>query len=146
MSHVRQQIREAAASALIAADTGARDNVYSSLVFASEQQQLPLIHVHIEEEESELVTLGGTLMRTAALQVTATASADEYDIDNELDTLAAEIEAAIGGNTFSGITKQTVLTGTELSRATEGSRPTAAITLTFSVEYHTDDSNAEVAL
>lgn len=146
MTHVRQQIREAAATAIIAADTDARSEVYSSLVYPTESQVLPLIHVHTDSEESDLVTLGGTIERIVTLTVTGVLDAGEADLDGDIDTLAAQIEAAIGGNTFSSAAKQTVLVGTEIERSAEGSRPTAAVSLNFAVTYHTDDADGETAL
>lgn len=146
MTHVRQQIREAAATALDG-NTAAYDEIFSSLVFPADSSRLPLIHVHVDTEESEQASLGGLLTRIASLRVTAIADeSDERDIDNALDSLAAEIETALGGNTFSGIAKQTVLTGTDIQRSAEGNRATAAITLNYAVVYHTDDSDGEVAL
>lgn len=145
MSHVRQQIREAAASAL-SGNTQAGTRVYSSLVYPTESSALPLVHVHIDSEEAEQGGLGGLMARTADLIVTAVDDASESALDNTLDTLAAEIEGQIGGNTLSGLSKQTVLTGTEITRSDEGKTPVASISLTFQITYHTDDGDAETAL
>ena len=144
MTHVRQQVREAAATAL-RGNTAVGNDVYSTLVNAAERDTLPLIFVRVDDEESELSGLGGKLTRTATLVVSALVEAEEQNLDNELDSLAAEIESIIGGNRFSGLTKQTVLTETEFERS-EGARPTAAISLSFAVVYHTDESDGESAL
>lgn len=145
MSHVRQQIREAAATALTG-QTDAESDVYSSLVYPSDEADLPLIYVHIENEESDLASQAGLLTRTATLVVTAVAADDERDLDNTLDTLAHQIEAQIGGSTFSNAAKQTVLVGTEIDRSGQGSRASAAISLSFAVVYHTNEQDAETAL
>lgn len=145
MSHVRQQIREAAATALTG-QTLAVNDVFSSFVYPSEGNDLPLIHVRIDSEESEQAAMGGLLTRLVTLLITAVADGDERDLDNTLDTLAAEIESIIGGNTFSSAAKQTVLIGTEVERSADGKRPTAAITLSFAVVYHTDEQDGEIAL
>lgn len=145
MTHVRQTIREAAAAALID-QTDAGRSVFSSLVYPTDATDLPIIHVHIDNEESELAALGGLLTRQAGLVVTAVADGDERDIDNTLDEFAANIEATLGGSTFSAAAKQTVLISTEVQRSTEGPRATAAIVLTFAVTYHTDEEDGETAL
>ena len=145
MTHVRQQIREAAAAALVG-QTNAQDNVHSSLVYPHDDDNLPLIHVRCDSEVSELGQLGGRLSREMTLRIQAFVGADERMIDNDLDGIAAQIEAQIGGNQFSSAAKQTVLTETTIERSSEGARPIASITLDFVVVYHTDDSNGEVAL
>ena len=145
MTHVRQTIREAAAAALID-QTSAGSSVFSSLVYPTDATDLPIVHVHVDTEESDQVTLGGILTRQAALTVTAVVDGDERDIDNTLDDYAAAIEAAIGGSTFSSAAKQTVLVSTEVQRSTDGARATAAIVLTFAVTYHTDEQDGETAL
>lgn len=145
MSHVRQQIREAAATAL-SGNTQAGTRVYSSLVYPTSSSDLPLVHVRVDSEESDLAGVGGLLQRIANVVVTAVDDAEESALDNALDTLAAEIEAQLGGNTFSGISKQTVLTSTEVNRSGDGATPVASIALTFQVTYHTDDGDAETAL
>jgi hypothetical protein len=145
MTHVRQTIREAAAAALVD-QTGAGGSVFSSLVYPTDATDLPIIHVHVDSEESEQVALGGLLTRQASLIVTAVVDGDERDIDNTLDDYAAAIEAVIGGSTFSAAAKQTVLESTSVERSTEGPRATAAIVLTFAVTYHTDEQDGETAL
>ncbi len=145
MTHVRQQIREAAALALVG-QTDAQDNVHSSLVYPHDGGNLPLIHVRCDSEVSELGQLGGIMSREMTLRIQAFVGADERALDNNMDDIAAQIEARIGGNQFSGVAKQTVLAETAVERSNEGAQPIASITLDFIVEYHTDDSNGEVAL
>jgi hypothetical protein len=145
MSHVRQQIREAAATAL-SGNTDAGTRVYSSLYYPSERANLPLIHVYVDNEESELAGLGGLLARTCDLVITAIEDGAEATLDNTLDTLAAQIEAQIGGNILSGLSKQTVLIGTTVLRDSDGNQPTGTISLTYQITYHTDDGDAETAL
>jgi len=146
MTHVRQQIRESAATAL-SGQTNAGTRVFSSLVFPNESSDLPLIHVHCDTESSELDGMGGLLSRVMTLSVRAFSDAsNESLIDNQLDDLAAQIEAQIGGSNFSSLAKQTVLTETAVERSDEGAKPTASITLDFAVLYHTNESDGEVAL
>lgn len=144
MTHVRQTIREAAATAL-SGSTDAGTRVHSSLVYPSERSELPLIYVHVDSEESGLAGIRGPLSRTASLVITAVADATEATLDNTLDALAADIESVIGSNEFA-VAKQTVLASTEITRSTEGTKPTAAISLTYSVVYHTAEDDAETAL
>lgn len=145
MIHVRQTIREAAAAALVD-QTDAGDSVFSSLVFPTDATDLPIVHVHVDNEESDQAGLGGLLARQANLVVTAVVDGDERDVDNTLDAFAAAIESVIGGSTFGGNAKQTVLVSTSVDRNAGGPRATAAISLTFAVIYHTDEQDGETAL
>lgn len=145
MSHVRQQIREAAAAALVG-QTDAQNNVTDSYVFNPFDAELPLIDVRTDSEESEYGQLGGNLDRVLTLSIRATVQDEERSLDGTLDDYAAAIEARIGGNTFSSLAKQTVLAATEVERSAEGNRPTGSITLTFQVLYMTSETDGETAL
>ena len=148
MTHVRQQIREAAATALSGA-TVAGTKVYSSLTYPSDVDTLPIVHVKCDEEESELAAVGGSrlMARTANLVITgAQKSTDETTLDNALDSIAAEIEAVIGYDDLGGVAKQNILTATLVQRSSEGNQAIGEISLTFQVVYHTDATDAEVAL
>lgn len=145
MSHVRQQIREAAAAALVG-QTDAQNNVTDSYVFNPFDAELPLIDVRTDSEESEYGQLGGNLDRVLTLSIRATVQDEERSLDGTLDDYAAAIEARIGGSTFSSLAKQTVLAATEVERSAEGNRPTGSITLTYQVLYMTSETDGETAL
>lgn len=149
MTHVRQQIRENVAFALIAGATDAGADVFDSVVFPKESDDLPLLHVRADTEESEAVQMGGGINLQRTLEITITAIAqetDDRDLANALDRLAAQVEAIIGNDDLGGLVKYNQLTGSEISRDGAGSRATGQIQLTFTAVYITSGSDGETAL
>ena len=145
MTHVRQQIREAAATAL-SGNTDAGTNVFDSLTYPSDVSAIPLVHVHIEEEESEFLNTSLHMQRSASMVVTAVQKGTESTLDNALDRLAVQIEGVLGGNTLSDLSKWTQLVATGVERSGDANEPIGEISLTFQVIYHTAANDAETAL
>lgn len=146
MAHVREQIRAACVTALKAANTLAAQEVYESQVYPLEEAKLPAITVKTMSERSEPLSMGGPIERELDLVVTGFAQAEERELANLLDDMAAEIEVTLGENTFGGIAKRINLTETSVEASGDGSQPTGAIALTFEVLYVTDDNDGETAL
>ena len=60
------------------------------------------------------------------------------DVDDTLDDIAEEVEAAIEGDKkFSGLALNSMLVSTEIELDGEGSKETGKITLTYKVLYQT---------
>lgn len=111
MSHVRQQIREAAATALTGLTTsGAR--VYQSRVHPLDADKLPCLLVNTDDEtvESLQITAPSLLDRSLELTIRAVAKASS-NLDDTLDTMVAEVETVLGNSTLGGKVKTLVLSG-----------------------------------
>lgn len=100
MAHVRKQIRQALVTLLTGlATTGAR--VQANRVFEIQSDGLPALNVVIGEEEIGRSSVGGPVQRMLTVTIEAYAKG-AAGMDDFLDDMAAEIEAAIGANPMLG--------------------------------------------
>lgn len=137
MTHVRQQIREAAATALSGlVTTGAR--VFQSRLRPLRDADLPCLLVNTDDEEIDTLGMGvhPTQERQLSLKVRCVAK-DSSDLDDTLDTMLAEIEVALDGQTFGGKAKGIVLTGISIEMNDELEKPVGIATATYQVTYYT---------
>lgn len=135
-AHARQIIRDAVAATL-AASPQIRAEVHASRVHSFAQDSLPVILVYTTEEASELLSMGGAMHRELTLLVIG-AVAVTRNLDNDLDTLAAQVEAAIAADpSLEGKAKQTVLDRTAIEMTGEGDKRVGTVTLEFTVVYMT---------
>lgn len=130
MPHVRQQLREAAESRLTGlATTGTRVFKHHRALGPNDY---PALRVTTMNERSEAV--GGdcdVLVRTIELLVEAWAAGGD-ELEETLDTIAAETETAIGtDDTFGGLATHTTLTATEKRIDAEGRRRVGVLVMTF---------------
>lgn len=145
MAHMRTQIREAVATALTGlSTTGA--NVYQSRVYAIDSNDLPALRIYTESETSETHSVTGPrpLLRTLQIIVEGVARATA-DVDDVIDQIAAEVEAAIGGSNLSGLVYDLILTGTELTLSREAEQPTGMVRMTWMTQYRTLENDAETS-
>lgn len=139
--HERQAIREAIVTALTN-ETAADDRVFKTRLAPLPRALLPAISVYTQDEETEPAskrTAPRELKRTVTVGIDAWCSAKE-DVDDALDDLALEIEAAmdeadqgLGGTAF-----DCVLARTEVGFKTDGDRPMGCVHLEYEVTYHTE--------
>lgn len=137
MTHVRQQIREAAATALTGlTTTGA--NVFQSRKRPLGESKLPCLLVFTDEEQISGTSVHGPAMldRRVQLRVVALAK-DTTDLDDALDTIAAEVETALGNTTLGGKVSGLVLTGTTVDFDDSTDKPVGQIVLTYEANYFT---------
>ena len=66
--------------------------------------------------------------------------------DDGLDQIAAEVEAALGGNKLGGLVKAVELQGSEIGLEGEGDKLRGYIRMTWAYLYHTAEDAPEVAL
>ncbi len=138
-NHVRQQIRDAAATTLTGLAT-TTTNVFKSRLNAVPDNKLPALLVDTLEEEGEPSSMAGAsrlIHRTLTLQVRAMVKAVSGYQDT-LDTICKEVETALGNNNgLTGTCKwvNPVAQKTELEG--DGEKPVAVCTLLFSVLYVT---------
>jgi hypothetical protein len=143
MSHVRTQIRAAAATAL--ATLG---GVHVSRVHPIEPQELPVYLVYTTAETADYGGEFGSLSaleRRLQLVIEIVATAD--DLDLALDAGMASVEARIGADiTLGGLCTQCLLTAIEISTSVEGAAPIGRARMTYEAIYRTSIVNPETAL
>lgn len=135
--HVRKTLREAIVTSLTSlTTTGA--NVFDTRIYKLSQDSLPCLVVAAESEEIEELTLGGDLSRVTSFTVTAYARATA-SIEDTLDLIATEVELAFDPGVSA---KYWTITETAFEFSGEGDNPTASMTMTFQVLYHTARTGA----
>jgi len=141
MPHVRQTIREDAATALAAIGP----TVYKMRSYALAEADLPAICVFTSSESSNLHAMGTrTLMRRLELVVEAVVKEPEATVEDTLDARCAAIEAIMVPSVSSAL-KEIYLTGTEIQIDTDSGSTIGTASLTFMCNYITLASDAETA-
>lgn len=133
---VIKQIRDAVVTELTGlTTTGA--NVYASRVWPMGEDKLPGLIVYTIKEESEPATFsGGRDSYYKSLEVGIEAHVKGASSDDTVDTICAQVEAALGDDhTLGNIAKDIYYTGIEIDLQGEGDKPVAVATLTYSAEY-----------
>lgn len=149
MSHVREQIRKAAASALTGlTTTGTR-------VFVNRRRpvgdaDLPCLLVYCGDEPNiEGMTAGKPkrLQRDLKLIVKGLVKSGTA-LDDTLDDIAAEVETAIAANlTLGGLVKEGLwLRSIEAGETDELETPAGTIVMAFDAGYATNSNTPEIAL
>lgn len=147
MAHVRQQIRDEIVTTLTGlGTTGSR--VYRSRVYPVADNKLPglLIYTSTEDIETVTITPPRTQMRALTLTVEAYVKGVS-NFDNQVDTIAEEVEAALAQDvTRGGLAKDTTITGFEVEFNGDGDQPVAVGRLSVRIDYATleDDASVEV--
>jgi hypothetical protein len=144
MAHQRKTIRDQVITSLTGlTTTGTR--VFNSRIYPNEQSKLPLLNVYTISESSELDAVG-SLLRSMDLVVEGFASANS-NIENTLDTIAKEVEEALGSDiTLNNTCKNHFISSTEVTLANEGSLPIGVVRLVFTVIYRTTQSDVEALI
>lgn len=148
MPHVRQQIRDAIGAALTGLpSTGSR--VFVSRLYPLQEIELPALRISWSDESSTPMTMNESMIssRTARINVVAVAK-QTAALDDELDTICAEVEAALANPVaaLSPLARTIILTGTTTDLSGESDQPTGSATLTYEVEYFTAENAPDVAL
>ena len=114
MTHARQQIRERVAGDVTGlTTTGSR--VYQSRIYNLEKTDLPCLLVYSKNEDSERDTFRGTngLARNLSIVIEGYQKG-ATNLDDSLDTIAEEVEEALGANaTLNGLVKDLSIASTE---------------------------------
>jgi len=128
MAHARQTIREAAATLLTGlTSTGSR--VFQSRIVP--QTTLPCLLVMTDAEEIAPGAFEKQLDRRLTLTVVGVAKAGST-LDDNLDTIAAEVETALGSD------YRYELTGIDVDFDETLEKPAGRITLTYAYRYFTN--------
>lgn len=148
--HVRQQIR----SAIITQVTGLTTtgiNVFEHRVYPLAEDDLPAIVVSTTSEGSSMATIGGmgtvaSLQRNLAISVEGYVKATS-DVAQTLDTIAEEIEVALGDDeTLGGLIESIELSGTTIEITAEGDQPVGVVKMDYDVVYRTTTGNPSTTL
>ena len=140
MSHGRKQIRDAIVTALTGlATTGA--NVWANRVYPLDDAALPGLIIRTGPEN---VTPGGTLgkkiRRVVTFEVEGRVKAEEGDdpLDDQLDQICAEVEAALADDvTLGGLVQSCALSATRPSYSGAMERPVGIVVMSWVVAYQT---------
>lgn len=147
-NHVRQQIREAVATALTGlTTTGAR--VFQSRTRPLAESDLPCLRIDTNDERVvEMSPMsGGPMAREIDVVVSGVAMATA-NLDDTLDTIAAEVETVLlgGSQSLSGKAKAIVLNrlGVELDDSAQ--KPVGVMRLEFTITTLTAKGSPTTAL
>ena len=139
MSHVRQQIRDQLKTTLTGlTTTGA--NVFSSRVY--DHDVLPSLTIYTLSEELGEESANKQL-RLLNIVVEARAKATS-NLDDTLDTIGAEVEAAIfntGDTTLGGKCKDIDFEGIDIELSGESDQPVGLMSIRFACLYRVDKSD-----
>jgi hypothetical protein len=146
MSHVRRQIREAAAAALTGlATTGSR--VFQSRINTLRDPDLPCLRISTDDEQidAENAVMGGELTRELTLVVKGVAKT-ATTLDDTLDGIAEQVEPVLNGASLGGLVKRCTLEriGVEMDDTLE--KPAGVITLQYRTLYFTSPAAPGTAL
>lgn len=138
MTHARQQLRERVATDVTGlTTTGSR--VYQSRIYNLEKTDLPCLLVYSKNEDSERDTFKGTngLARNLSIVIEGYQKGAS-DLDDSLDTIAEEVEAALGADpTLNGLAKDSSIVSTDIEYTGDGETPIGLVRMTFNVNYRT---------
>lgn len=144
MSHARKQIRDAFAAAVTGLPTtGARVYIGRVHPLADGHEPSLLIYTGPESVEAHAMGRPRPLLRTLTLHAHAVVSATD-GVEDALDQIAAEVEAAIGADeTLGGLALATLHTGSLPERDGEGRLIAGSRRLDFEVQYRTTDADPQ---
>lgn len=145
-NHVRQQIREAAATALLGLTTTGSRVFQNRLYTVDASTELPCLLIKTDSESIAAGTIHGVLDRTMKLTIEGLAAAAD-NVDDALDTIVKETETRIAQDPrFGNLAISTVLDTIEIDIEAEGERPVGRAIMQFNVNYFTNAGAPDVSL
>lgn len=147
MSHMRKQIRDALQTAVTGlATTGS--NVFPGRVHNLPATKLPalLIYGGPAAEQIEYGSLGADRLMLRNYEITIEVRADGTDpetVEDLLDQVILEVEAALGTSTLGGLVHNLDLTSIEASVSGEGSKIDGRAEMAWSAFYAVASSDPE---
>ena len=147
MSHLRQQIRERAATTLTGLSTTG-SNVFQSSTYPLERASLPGICIFTNEETSEIQSQGNprNIQKILSLSIQGFASSST-GVDDTLDTISKEVEIAMQGDIrLNNLAQDSYLSETSISISAEGEKEIGSVTLIYTVIYQHSENNPGAAL
>lgn len=140
--HYRQRIRDAVAARLAAAGTLAGGNVFTSRakpILEILQRRESVLSVYTAEEKSERDPDGHLLRRVVMISIEGAAGGGD-ELDDYLDTMAEQIEAAIDADPTLGnlLSEEMVLAGTDSEISARGNQQVGAFRMDYECSYITE--------
>jgi hypothetical protein len=137
LAHARQSIRDAVVTAITGLVTaGAR--VYPYRLHALGAEKLPCLLVNTDAESINVQSIHGPALLERKLEISIRAvAAATTALDDELDTMIAEVEVALGNSTLGGLVATLVLQGIEIEMEDGGAKPVGIATLKYQADYFT---------
>lgn len=146
--HVRTQIRDYAVGLTDAlASTSTR--CYGGRPHTRPLHTLPawLVYTNAEGVDISAGARGARRLERTPDLVFEGYAANTGDVDKTLDTMSAEVEAALAADpTFNGLLKDLYLRSVEKEQDDEAEKPTWLIRMTWYCEYHTRETAPTAAL
>lgn len=145
-THARQQIREALATALTGLTTTST-RVYQSRLHTLRDGNLPCLLINTDSEEIVSATMNspGLLERALTVVVRCITKATS-DLDDALDTMAKEVETALGVSTLSGLVENILLQSISVDMDDAMEKPVGVLSLTYQISYFTASNAPTVTL
>ena len=144
-NHVRQQLREAVATAVTGlSTTGSR--VYQSRVYPLTDSNLPCLLVTSDGDKSEAITVHSPYQqeRATTIRIEGIAKAVS-NIDDTLDTISKEVETAIAGSS-TAIVKSLIYQGAQIDYDGSGEQPIGKVTMIFTKDLYTLSNAPDVLI
>lgn len=136
MAHKRKQIRDRVETVLTGLTTTGT-NVFASRVYPLKASQLPGLLIYTVEEESEPGG-SGAIDRNLTLAVEGHVKAVGGAIDDTIDLVAEEVEAAIDADrSLNGLVVYCHIASTEIEFDAESEKPVGIIIMKFMINYRT---------
>jgi len=152
MPHVRKQLRDAIRARITGLSTTG-SKVYDAPSDPIPPTELPALALYLLSETAETTTKNRQQERVLEIRIEALAAyrsplAGEVNATaDELDQMAAEIEAALAGDlTFGSLVRDVQFQGTEIDFTPDGQSQTAMARLRFSLTYDTREGQPETVL
>lgn len=143
MAHARQQVREALATQITGLTTTG-SSVYQSRTYPV--NTLPSITVMNTRDEVREETQGGNQRRSLAVTLTCRAKAKD-DVDDTLDTIAAEVETAVNADPkLGGRVIDTALIVTDIEYADGGEQPIGVLRMEYEILYLVNKADVSVLI
>lgn len=142
--HVRNQIRDAAVTALTGLTT-TQAHVYASRVYPLSADSLPALRIYTSDEDVEIASLGAKRLLERKLELVVEACVkSNSSFDDTLDDIIKEVEAALAGGLAGA--KYVTLKRIEIEASGDGDVPVGIGRMTFEVPYITAHDAPDVAL
>ena len=144
MSHVREQLRKAVATAVTGlTTTGAK--VYTNRVYPVDVTDCPCLIITSTGDDVEPQTICNPYMQTRQTRIQIEAYAEGVSgFDDQIDTICVEVETAIA-NASSSLVKGMYLRGTRIE-FDQGEQPIGRATMVFTQDLYTESNAPQTAL
>jgi hypothetical protein len=144
LTHVRQQLREAAARALVGLPV-TQHRVFSGRAYPVNETEIPCLCLATPNETSEIDSIGDpVLARTVQLMVIGYDEGTE--IEDRLDQIALEVERALAADvTLGGLALTCDLADTAKRVDGDAKKRKGEVTLTYQILYRTPRSAPQTA-